>query len=127
MIENDHPIHATVPTPKCQTDRPAPNTALFPFVFFGSTILRDITIYNNYNEISCNFSESFTRYWPTAVTNDMPRMELDDSLVPETLAVDLTFFERLYALTAYIEDITGMFVIEANTPHLIFVLIVCQK
>ena len=118
-LENDHPIHATVPTPKCQTDRPAPNTALFPFVFFGSTILRDITIYNNYNEISCNFSESFTRYWPTAVTNDMPRMELDDSLVPETLAVDLTFFERLYALTAYIEDITGMFVIEANIQDLL--------
>ena len=118
-LERDHPIHATVPTAKTQTNSPTPNAAMFPFIFFGSTILRNVEIYNAYNTVSCNLSENFNRYWPTNITNNVPRIELDDSPVTETLAVDLTFFEKLYAITAYMEDYTGMIVIEANIQELL--------
>ena len=95
-----------------------PRPSGYPFLLYGSTLLRHINIRgHNGKIISSNLSGDFTDYFPT-VLNENNEYELRLPFVKERKELTITFFEKLHDILISIPNYAGCLIIESDVSEL---------
>ena len=90
----------------------------YPFLLYGSTLLRHINIRGHTGKIvSSNLSGDFTDYFPT-ILNENNEYELRLPFLNVRKELTITFFEKLWDILIHIPNYAGCLIIESDVSEL---------